>query len=61
MEIETTFLCACCLQVNTITVDGSGGKRQQYVEDCQVCCRPNVLLITICEDRASAEVQSEAE
>jgi hypothetical protein len=24
-------------------VDESAGTRQQYVEDCQVCCKPNVL------------------
>jgi hypothetical protein len=22
------------------TVDESGGSKQQYVEDCQVCCQP---------------------
>lgn len=27
-------------------VDESAGHRQTYVEDCQVCCRPNVLRIT---------------
>ncbi len=26
-------------------VDESGGSKQQYVEDCQVCCQPNVLTI----------------
>jgi hypothetical protein len=26
-------------------VDPSGGRRQQYVEDCQVCCKPNVLRV----------------
>ena len=25
------------------TVDESAGSRQSYVEDCQVCCKPNVL------------------
>ncbi len=27
-------------------VDASGGNDQSYVEDCQVCCRPNVLRIS---------------
>jgi hypothetical protein len=26
-------------------VDESAGGRQQYVEDCQVCCKPNLLDI----------------
>ncbi len=27
------------------SVDVSAGDRQSYVEDCQVCCKPNVLSI----------------
>ena len=27
------------------TVDESAGSKQQYVEDCQVCCQPNVLTV----------------
>lgn len=27
------------------SVDESAGRRQSYVEDCQVCCKPNVLRI----------------
>ncbi len=26
-------------------MDPLGGRRQQYVEDCQVCCKPNLLTI----------------
>lgn len=26
-------------------MDESAGRRQSYVEDCQVCCKPNVLRI----------------
>ena len=29
-----------------MTIDISAGRRQQYVEDCQVCCKPNVLSVT---------------
>ena len=37
----------------------SGGSRQQYVEDCQVCCKPNVL--TVRWDRSAAEYTIDAE
>jgi Cysteine-rich CPXCG len=40
---ESGFQCAGCGQWNDTTVDESAGSRQQYVEDCQVCCKPNVL------------------
>jgi hypothetical protein len=26
-------------------VDESAGRRQSYIEDCQVCCKPNLLRI----------------
>lgn len=26
-------------------VDESAGRRQSYVEDCQICCKPNLLHI----------------
>ncbi|HEX4021467.1 MAG TPA: CPXCG motif-containing cysteine-rich protein [Acidobacteriaceae bacterium] len=39
------FQCAGCGEWNETVVDESAGDRQQYVEDCQVCCKPNVLEI----------------
>jgi cysteine-rich CPXCG protein len=42
---ESGFQCAGCGQWNDTTVDESAGSRQQYVEDCQVCCKPNVLEV----------------
>lgn len=43
--MESAFQCAGCGQWNSTTVDESAGSRQNYVEDCQVCCKPNVLRI----------------
>jgi len=40
------FQCAGCGEWNETTVDESAGGRQSYVEDCQVCCKPNVLHIS---------------
>jgi len=45
MPIEAGFQCAGCGEWNETVVDQSGGRRQSYVEDCQVCCKPNVLAI----------------
>ena len=59
MEIETTFVCVYCLQVNEIVVDASGGLSQEYVEDCQICCRPNRLVITVDENMKNASVEPE--
>jgi hypothetical protein len=43
--MEAGFQCACCGEWNATTVDESAGRRQSYVEDCQVCCKPNVLCV----------------
>ena len=44
--MEAGFQCACCGEWNVTSVDESAGGRQSYVEDCQVCCKPNVLHVT---------------
>jgi hypothetical protein len=43
--MESGFQCASCGEWNTTSVDESAGLRQSYVEDCQVCCKPNVLRV----------------
>jgi Cysteine-rich CPXCG len=59
--MEAGFQCAACGEWNSTVVDESAGTRQRYVEDCQVCCKPNVLRIEY--DRALGEfvVTSELE
>jgi len=43
--IEQTIGCPYCGENISILVDDSLPE-QQYVEDCQVCCRPIVLDVT---------------
>jgi hypothetical protein len=59
MDIIATYMCAYCLQVNEVDVDGSAGQVQEYIEECQVCCRPNNLRILVSADLRSADVQAE--
>ncbi len=42
---EAGFQCAGCFEWVETMVDESQGSKQQYVEDCQVCCQPNVLTV----------------
>jgi hypothetical protein len=44
--MDTGFQCAGCGEWNITTVDESAGPIQSYVEDCQVCCKPNVLRVS---------------
>jgi hypothetical protein len=43
--VEARFQCAGCGEHNQTTVEESAGRRQSYIEDCQVCCKPNLLRI----------------
>ncbi len=59
MEIEGTFLCPYCLQINTILVDASAGNRQELIEDCEVCCRPVKLCIDVDADVQEANISAD--
>jgi hypothetical protein len=41
--------CPYCGEAIEILVDGSAGS-QNYFEDCQVCCRPIDITVTLDED-----------
>ena len=49
-----------CLQVNELLIDVTEGLHQEYVQDCEICCRPNLLIITIDPELRSAEVEVDA-
>ena len=53
------FHCGFCGERNETSVDPGGFDAQEYVEDCQVCCRPNVLRVQL--DRETGEVWIHAE
>ena len=53
--------CPYCGESVDLSVDCSL-ERQRYVEDCQVCCSPIVLDLTVGEDgRIEVEVYQENE
>jgi Cysteine-rich CPXCG len=43
MQTTAEYYCAFCGEPSTTFIDISGGMEQSYIEDCQVCCRQNVL------------------
>ena len=43
---ESTIHCPYCGEAITILVDGSA-EQQQYIEDCQVCCRPMNISVSV--------------
>jgi len=58
MSLATGFQCAGW---NDTVVDESAGSRQSYIEDCQVCCKPNVLAIEWDRSAKTFSIQTELE
>jgi len=56
-----TIYCPYCGEPLEIALDTSAGD-QQYIEDCQVCCRPISIGLVIGEDgdpRVSARAEND--
>lgn len=47
VELEATYVCDSCGEEIVVPVDISGGERQDYVEDCPICCHPMRLHVDI--------------
>lgn len=56
---ESDISCPYCGEVITILVDGSI-EAQQYIEDCQVCCRPIDFRVSVSTD-GSCQVEARDE
>lgn len=60
MQDEASYVCSACGEEIIIPIDASAGSSQRYVEDCPVCCRPNVIHLELDED-GGARAWAEAE
>ena len=59
MHDEASYICDSCGEDIVVPIDWSAGSRQSYVEDCPVCCNPNVIHVEL--DDGQAYVRSEPE
>lgn len=50
MPQDASYVCESCGEEIVVPVDVSQGSRQEYVEDCPVCCSPNVIHVEVDED-----------
>lgn len=57
---EATYICESCGEEIVVPLDCSAGQCQEYVEDCPVCCNPNVIYVEFDPD-GQASVRSHAE
>lgn len=59
MNNEASYVCDACGEEIVVPVDPTGGDSQEYVEDCPVCCRPNVIHVEFEEGEARVWAEGE--
>jgi hypothetical protein len=58
---EPAYVCPTCGESIVVPLDASAGSEQQYVEDCPVCCHPNIIHVEFFEENEPPRVWAEAE
>ncbi|MEL7239436.1 MAG: CPXCG motif-containing cysteine-rich protein [Planctomycetota bacterium] len=59
VDDDASYTCPACGEVIVIPVDRSAGDTQEYVEDCPVCCRPNVIRVEWAGDDLYVDARGE--
>ncbi len=54
-QTEADVTCPYCGEAVQITIDPDGGEEQEYVQDCEICCRPWTVRVTY-DDEGAADV-----
>jgi hypothetical protein len=54
-DTQGSVVCPYCGEENEIGIDAGSGNYQDYVEDCQVCCRPWRLTVSY-DDEGNAKI-----
>jgi len=57
---DSFYICDACGEEIVIPLDPSQGSEQEYVEDCPVCCRPNVIHVEF-DEQGESRVWAERE
>src|ERR1700733_8526922 len=47
LEAEAADVCPICFEQGCVGVDPGAGRRQQFIEDCPVCCHPIEFKIAL--------------
>jgi len=61
MALEELFHCPYCGSPNFLTIDYSGGNKQEFVNDCETCCKPMLIKIIVEENLVYINVEKENE
>lgn len=58
---DGSYTCPHCGESIVIPLDPSGGEQQEYVEDCPVCCSPNIIHVEFMREDEFPRVWAEAD
>jgi hypothetical protein len=47
MDETATYICDSCGEEIELAIDATAGESQEFVEDCPVCCRPNIVHVEV--------------
>ena len=62
IEQNEEFICPYCGETNSLAVDISGGRHQEFVVDCEICCAPIMVRLSLEGDEiVSLDVHAENE
>jgi hypothetical protein len=54
-DTSVTVQCPYCAEPVEMTLDPGSGSEQEYVEDCEICCRPWQVTVHY-DDEGGADV-----
>ena len=60
IETDFEFSCPYCGALQTIRMDASGGAKQKFVSDCEVCCQP-ILISAEFDGETTSDFSAERE
>lgn len=53
IEQDYPFECPYCGEELSARIDASGGRKQDYVQDCEVCCKPIQIHVELKGDEVA--------
>jgi len=61
IELEELFHCPYCGSPNFLTIDYSGRNKQEFANDCETCCKPILINVTVEENIVCINVEKDNE
>jgi hypothetical protein len=56
-KLPVALLCPVCGEEDEVEIDVAGGPRQDFIQDCVVCCRPRRVLAEASEEPGQYHVR----